>query len=78
LRWLKINKFKRALAANQQARTGEPWSAIQADILPSTAGGENEMIFCPQCAANYDGETVEGEVKDDTVIWNTKWNPGCF
>jgi hypothetical protein len=74
-----INKFELALDANQQARhTGEDWSAIEARILPSVAGRKNELVLCPQHEAKYDGIELDGQVMNDTVIWNTQWNPGCF
>jgi hypothetical protein len=75
-----INKIEDALAVNQQDRqTGEDWWAIQASIFSSGAAvGNNELIFCPQHEAKYDGIELDGQVMNDTVIWNTKWNQGSF
>jgi hypothetical protein len=46
--------------------------------VPSTAGGNNKLIFFPQSEARYDGEMITGQVQDGTAIWCDKWNQGCF
>ncbi len=75
-----LNKIELALAQNKVAAgtTGGTQSGIQANIVASATGRNNELIFWPQFKAEYDGNEVYGDVKCGTVIWCDKWNQGCF